>query len=127
MEEDIGRWRRVEEGGGGWKGWRRVEELSFSITVWFGRASQDEINQIESVVKYASKLIGLNMPSIRSLYLSRSLRKSKRIVQDEYHPANHLFELLPSGKRYRSIKTKTTRFNNSFYPQALRFLNGEPS
>ena len=61
-------------------------------------------NQIESVVKYASKLIGLNMPSIRSLYLSRSLRKSKRIVQDEYHPANHLFELLPSGKRYRSIK-----------------------
>ena len=32
--------------------------LSFSITVWFGRASQDEINQIESVVKYASKLIG---------------------------------------------------------------------
>ena len=101
--------------------------LSFSITVWFGRASQDEINQIESVVKYASKLIGLNMPSIRSLYLSRSLRKSKRIVQDEYHPANHLFELLPSGKRYRSIKTKTTRFNNSFYPQALRFLNGEPS
>ena len=82
--------------------------LSFSTTVWFGRASQDEINQIESVVKNASKLIGLNMPSIRSLYLSRSLRKSKRIVQDACHPANHLFELLPSGKRYRCIKIKTT-------------------
>ena len=27
-------------------------------SVWFGRASQDEINQIESVVKNASKLIG---------------------------------------------------------------------
>ncbi|KAI0237131.1 hypothetical protein LSAT2_012396 [Lamellibrachia satsuma] len=25
------------------------------------------------------------------------LRKSKRIVQDEYQPANHLFELLPSA------------------------------
>ena len=100
--------------------------LSFSITVWFGRASQDEINQIESVVKNASELIGLNMPSIRSLYLSRSLRKSKRIVQDAYHPANHLFELLPSGKRYRCMKTKTTRFNNCLYPQPLRFLNGEP-
>ena len=54
--------------------------LPFSITVWFGRASQDEINQTEPVVKNASKLIGLNMPSIRSLYRSRSLRKSKRIV-----------------------------------------------
>ena len=80
--------------------------LSFSITVWFGRASQDEINQIESVVKNASKLIGLNMPSIIYLYLSRSLRKCKRIVQDAYHPANHPFELLPSGKRYRCIKLK---------------------
>ena len=75
--------------------------LSFSITVWFGRVSQYDINQIESVVKNASKLIGLNMPSIRFIYLSRSLSKSKRIVQDAYHPANHLFELLPSGKRYR--------------------------
>ena len=56
--------------------------LSFSITVWFCRASQDEINQIESVVKNASELIGLNMPSIMSLYLSPSLRKSRRIVQD---------------------------------------------
>ena len=101
--------------------------LSFCITVWFGLASQDEINQIQSVVKNASKLIGLNMPSIRSLYLSRSLRKSKRIAQDAYHPPNHLFELLSPGKRYRCIKTKTTRFNNSFYPQALRFLNGESS
>ena len=101
--------------------------FSFSITLWFGCASQGEINQIESVVKNASKLIGLNMPSIRSLYRSRSLLKSKRIVQDAYHPANHLFELLPSGKRYRCIKIKTTRFNSSFYPQALRFLNGEPA
>ena len=101
--------------------------LSFSITVWFGRASQDEINQIEPVIKNASKLIGLNMPFIRSLYRSSSLRKSKRIVQEAYHPANHLFELLPSGKRYCCIKTKTTRFNNSFYPQAPRFLNEEPA
>ena len=95
--------------------------LSFYLTVLFGRAIQDEINQIESVVNNASKLIGLNMPFIRYLYLSSSLRKSKRIVQDACHPANHLFELLPSGKRYRCIRTKTTRFSNSFYPQALRF------
>ena len=101
--------------------------LSFLITVWFGCTSQDEINQIESVVKNNSKLVGLNMPSIRSLYRSRSLCKSKRIVQDAYHPANHLFELLPSGKLYRCIKTKMMQFNNSFYPQALRFLNGEPA
>ena len=101
--------------------------LAFYITLWFGRASQDEINQIESVVKNASKLIGSNMPSIRSLYLSRSLRKYNCIVQDACHPANPLFELLPSNKRYRCIKTKMTGFSNSFYPQALRFLNGEPS
>ncbi|KAI0218619.1 Exoskeleton protein RP43 [Lamellibrachia satsuma] len=36
------------------------------------------------------------------------------------NPANRLFEPLPAGKRYRSIKTRNTRLKNSFYPQAVR-------
>ena len=36
-------------------------------------------------------------------------------LRDSLHPAHHLFELLPSGKRYKSIKTRTTRFVSSFF------------
>lgn len=44
---------------------------------------------------------------------------------DSFHPAHHLFELLPSMKHYtcRSIKTRTTRFMNSFYPKAIIIMN----
>lgn len=37
--------------------------------------------------------------------------------KDSYHPAHRLFALLLSGRRYRSIRTKTTRFRYSFFPQ----------
>ncbi|XP_070402432.1 adhesion G protein-coupled receptor D2 isoform X5 [Nothobranchius furzeri] len=42
---------------------------------------------------------------------------------DSSHPSNGLFTLLPSGKRYRSLWTKTTRSRNSFFPTAVRLLN----
>ncbi len=35
------------------------------------------------------------------------------------HSAHSLFELLPSGRRYRAPSTKTTRHRNSFFPQAI--------
>ena len=54
-----------------------------------------------------------------------NMHKSKKIVRDATHPANHLFERLKSGKRYRSVKAKTTRFRNSFYLEAIRYMNGE--
>ena len=94
--------------------------LTFSITVWFGRASYEEKAQLETLVRGASKIIGLTLPTIESVYHTRCVHKSKKIVRDATHPANHLFELLKSGKRYRSVKAKTTRFRNSFYLEAIR-------
>ena len=99
--------------------------LTFSITVWFGRASYEEKAQLETLVRCASKIIGLTLPTIESVYHTRCVHKSKKIVRDATHPANHLFELLKSGKRYRSVKSKTTRFRNSFYLEAIRYMNGE--
>ncbi|KAI3354373.1 hypothetical protein L3Q82_018899 [Scortum barcoo] len=31
--------------------------------------------------------------------------------------------LFPSGKRYRNIKTKTTRLKNSFFPRAVQSIS----
>ncbi len=33
-----------------------------------------------------------------------------------------LFELLPSGRRYRALSTRTTRHRNSFFPQAVHLM-----
>ena len=35
-----------------------------------------------------------------------------------------LFSPLPSGKRYRSIPSRTRRLDYSFFPRAIRLLNG---
>ena len=69
------------------------------------------------------KIIDTNLPSLENVFNERTNKKAKRILDDRDHPANHLFELLPSKKRYRSIQTKTSRFRNSFYPTAVRIIS----
>ena len=46
-----------------------------------------------------------------------------RILRDCYHLSFSLFTQLPSGRRYRRIRSRTSRLDNSFYPRA-RLLNG---
>ena len=99
--------------------------LTFSITVWFGHDSYKEKAQQETLVSCASKIIRRTLPTIESVYHTRCMRKSKNIVRGATHPANHSFELLLSGKRYISVKAKITRFRNSFYLEAIRYMNGE--
>ena len=102
--------------------YRAVTEsvLTFSITVWFGSATIHNKNMLEGIVKIASKITGSKLPSIESIYTTRTHRKATTTISDSTHPANHLFESLPSGKWFRSIKTRTTRFSNSFYPKAVQ-------
>ncbi len=38
-------------------------------------------------------------------------------------PSHSLFQLLPSGRRYRSIRARSARLLNGFFPQAVRALN----
>src|SRR4029434_1106619 len=45
------------------------------------------------------------------------------VLKDSSHPGHHLFTLLPSGRRYRSFRARTTRLKNSFFPTAIRTLN----
>ena len=96
--------------------------LTFSIIVWYGNSTQQQKDHLDRVVRNASKIIGTELPSLATLYRQRVLSKSKKITKDPSHPANNLFQLLPSGRRYRNIMTKTERFKNSLYPQAMKIL-----
>lgn len=46
-----------------------------------------------------------------------------KILADPLHPRDNILCVLPSGKQFRAIKTKTTRNSNSFYPQAVSLIN----
>ena len=45
------------------------------------------------------------------------------ISADPSHPGHKLFEPLPSGRRLRSIRNKTSRHKNSFFPSAAGLIN----
>ncbi|KAL0199214.1 hypothetical protein M9458_007754, partial [Cirrhinus mrigala] len=93
--------------------------LCSSITVWFGAASKSDIRRLQRTVRTAERIIGVHLPNLQDLYISRVKKRAGNIIQDPSHPGHNLFALLPSGRRYRSLSTKTSRHKNSFFPNAI--------
>ncbi|KAI2666784.1 hypothetical protein H4Q32_026480 [Labeo rohita] len=86
--------------------------LTSCITVWFGNCSAADRKTLQWTVNTA----GAPLPSL----LARCSGKATSIVKDPTHPSHHLFQLLPSGRRYRSIRAHSARLLNRFFPQAVR-------
>ena len=97
--------------------------LSNSITVWFGNCTVQERKARQRVIKTAQYICGAAFPSLQVIYNTRVTKRAHNITKDTTHPQHTLFTLLPSGRRYRSVKARTTRLKNTFYPQAIRLLN----
>ncbi|KAI2646110.1 putative RNA-directed DNA polymerase from transposon BS [Labeo rohita] len=97
--------------------------LCSSITVWFSSATKTDIRRLQRTVRAAERIIGIPLPNLHDFYTSRVRKRAKKITLDPSHPAHSLFELLPSGRRYRALCTKTARHKNSFFPQAISHLN----
>ncbi len=94
-----------------------------SITVWFSSATKSDLRRLRRVVRTAERIIGTTLPTLQELYLSRVSKRAGKITLDPSHPANSLFELLPSGWRYKALSTRTTSHKNSFFPQAINLMN----
>ena len=97
--------------------------LTSNITVWYGRATQKDINLLSNVISQAGKIIlDKELPSLDTIYRERLARKTQLILSDISHPARAYFDLLPSGRRYRLFKGNK-RFLDSTYSQAVKLLN----
>ncbi|XP_059821756.1 uncharacterized protein LOC132391955 [Hypanus sabinus] len=97
--------------------------LCTSITVWFGAATKQDRTRLQRTVRTAERIIGASLPSIVDLYSSRLKKRAGNIIKVSFHPAHRLFELLPSGRRFRSLQTKTNRHWRSFFPTVVTLLN----
>ncbi|XP_033978014.1 vomeronasal type-2 receptor 1-like, partial [Trematomus bernacchii] len=75
--------------------------LTYCITVWYASCTEADRMRLQRVVKAAQRIIGCLLPSLMDIYTSRCLSRAKNIVKDNSHPGFHLFNLLPSGRRYR--------------------------
>ncbi len=97
--------------------------LTQCISVWYGNATNQDCKALQRVVRLAERISGSALPSLQDIYLKRCKSRTAKIIKDSNHPGNHLFRLLPSGKRFRSMMAKTERLRRSFFPQAIRLLN----
>ncbi|XP_077960470.1 uncharacterized protein LOC144409456 [Gasterosteus aculeatus] len=94
--------------------------LCSSITVWYAAATAKDKGRLQRVLRSAERLIACNLPSLQDLFASRTLKRAKKMVADPSHPGQNLFVPLPSGRRLRSIRTKTSRHTSfSFLPSAV--------
>ncbi|KAI5621396.1 gastrula zinc finger protein XlCGF28.1-like, partial [Silurus asotus] len=97
--------------------------LTNSITVWYGGSTVCERKALQRVVKTAQRITGTQLPSIEHLHHSKCLRRAHSIIKDSSHPSHKLFNLLPSRRRYRNLRTRTSRFRDSFFPSTITLLN----
>ncbi len=93
------------------------------ITAWFGNSTAGNRRALQRVVRTARHIVGGELPSLQDIYTRRCTRKARRIIKDSSHPSHRLLSLLPSGRRFRSIRSRTSRLRDSFFPQAIRLMN----
>ncbi len=96
--------------------------LCISITVWFNSATKSDLRRLRRVVR-TERVIGTTLPTLQELYSSRVSKRAGKITLDPSHTAHSLFELLPSGRRYRALSTRMARHRNSFFRQAIHLMN----
>ena len=97
--------------------------LTSCITVWYCSCTEAEKKALQRLVKSAQKTTGCSFPPLSNIYSSRCTDRATCIMRDPTHPAHELFCPLHSGRRLRSIQSRSTRMKNSFFPDAVRLLN----
>ncbi len=88
------------------------------FSVWYSNATNQDCKALQRIVRLAERISGSALPSLQDIYFKRCKSRDAKIIKDSNHPVNHLFCLLPSGKRFRSMMAKTERLRRSFFPQA---------
>ena len=97
--------------------------LCQGCTVWYSSCTAEDRRNLARVVKTAERIVGAELPDLDFVYAECMQRRDRSICTDNSHPGHSLFVPLPSGKRYRTIKTWTNRFRKSFFPRAVASIN----
>ena len=96
--------------------------LTVSFIGWYGSLSVRSKKVLNDVVNVSSKIVGMKQKGLQELYERRVRKVAKQIACDDGHVLAKYFELLPSGRRFRTMKGKL-RSLKTFVPNAIHLLN----
>ena len=100
--------------------------LTFCFIAWYGSLSLVNKNRLHKIINVSSKIAGVRLESMTSMYETRVLRKGKAIARDRTHPLYSQYNLLPSGRRY-PVPGLQARALRTFVPTSIGLLNKDPS
>ena len=106
-----------------------VAYLSLLITYcsicYYPALSVKNRNRLLKISYVSAKIIGLPTPMLSEIFDLAILKKARAVATESGHPLSTFFHALPSRRRYRCIKCKTSRYSRSFVPVAIRMLNAK--
>ena len=97
--------------------------LTCSFICFYGGLSVQNKNKLNKVVNVSSKIVNERLSGLNELYERRVRAKAVKIESDTSHILASRYELLPSGRRFRTPKFKTIRTQKSFIPMSISLLN----
>ena len=101
--------------------------MMYAISCWFPCCTDQCKNELFKVRNRACRIVGplfadrLANPLV--VCKDRCIKIAEKIIQDEDHPLNKYFIMLPHQRRYNMIYCRTARFRNTLIPTAIKLIN----
>ena len=99
--------------------------LTYCSICYYPALSVKTRNRLMKISHVSAKIIGLPTPKLSEIIDHAILKKARAVATESDHPLSTFFHVLPSQRRYRCIKCKTSRYSRSFVPVAIRMLNAK--
>ena len=77
---------------------------------------------LQRVIRSTQRVAKTVLPAIQHLYSQHCRGRVRPVLPGSGHPSCSLFTLLLSGRLFKSIWTRISRFRDSFYLHAIRLL-----
>lgn len=74
--------------------------LTFSFICWFGGLSVEDKKGLNDIIRVCSKITGVQVKDLCSLWKTRVVQKADRILSHPDHALASEFAIMPSGRRY---------------------------
>ena len=97
--------------------------LGFCISTWYGSARVEDLKKLWKIIKWSGWNGVTKAKHLEELYKDNMLSLSNKVCDNTDHPLNTFYKVLPSGRRYRVVKKRTSRFRNSFIPISISEMN----
>ena len=96
--------------------------ITYCSICYYPALSVKNRNRLLKISHVSAKIIGLPTPMLSEIIDYAILKKARAVTTESDHPLFTFFHVLPSRRRYRCIKCKTSRYSRSFVPVAIRML-----